>query len=104
MKMYHYPIPINPRIDVPQLRAELARRRISIAQFARVCGSHRETISYFLRDKRSVGQITRQKIAAAANEFNLVGVYSDQDDPLPLEGDGTTGKGPGAVSFIVVRH
>jgi transcriptional regulator with XRE-family HTH domain len=79
------PIPIDPVIDFPQLRSELARRCISVSRFAEKCGMNRNYVSEFIRERRTPSQMSRIKIAVAASRLGLSRVYRDRDDPLPTD-------------------
>lgn len=74
------PVPINPQINIPQLRAELARRNIGHGRFAEVCGFSRVTLSNVLNERKIPSQITRIRIAAACSRLGLQHVYNAELD------------------------
>lgn len=79
-------IPVNPRIDFPQLRAQLAERRISRKRFAETADLSYAAFKRYVTEVRQPGQLSRIKIAIAACDLRLTDIYTDMNlapEPRP---------------------
>jgi DNA-binding Xre family transcriptional regulator len=60
-----------PSIDVEDLRAQLARKRISHTELARAAGMNRVLVSHILVGRVHAGALSRERLAAGLAKLGL---------------------------------